>query len=98
MSGEIKCICGQQYPPRFHNTCPNCGVDSSFAAPTLLAAVKEIEWCVDTLKQHRQHWMMTKNLNVLPSDGQCKILIKTLEKASEILKAANSDYPEQLSR
>jgi hypothetical protein len=60
------------------------------ACSDLLAAAKEIEWCVDTLKQHRAHWMMTKNLNVLPSDGQCGILIKTLERASDMLKAANS--------
>ena len=55
----------------------------------LLAAVVEIEWCVETLKQHRQHWMLTKSLSVLPSDGQCGILVKALERASEILKASN---------
>lgn len=41
MSGEIKCVCGKEYAPRFHNTCPNCGVDSSFAgAPGSVDSVR----------------------------------------------------------
>jgi hypothetical protein len=33
MSEELKCLCGTVYNSRARETCPHCGVQSSFAAP-----------------------------------------------------------------
>ena len=49
----------------------------------LAASTKEVEWCADVLRQHLAHWKMTKSLSALPSDSQCKMLIKALERASD---------------
>ena len=69
------------------NSCPFCENRALMSEdPSIHDAVESIQFCISKLKQHRDHWTMTKSLSVLPSYGQCGSLIEELEKAVSILK------------
>jgi len=68
-----------------------------FDMPT---ALQQIRQCIERLKAHQDHWLMTRNTNVLPSYEQCGEMVRALERAVKALEvpetitgAARDDKP-----